>query len=346
MTRWAREIKYKGKVYSTLSELAREYGVKPATLLERVREYGWPLHKAVAFKHDLSVTYKGKRYDNLKVLCNKYNRDSEIVARRLRAGDDIDQAMAHEAKTGSRGIAVSHSEYSAFLKQHGMKPIDKYKGSLSASSIECLTCGFQRTTALSDLKRAINKGHKLCSACSGTRFTDKTYRIELKKKHPTIVLIGKFVNKGTRARHECLTCGHRWMTLPWTLTHSSGGCGNCSRSKNSTVAIEWLQAIERRKGRNILHAGNGPEQTIKGVDGYRFLRVDGFDPKTNTVYEFYGDAYHGNLEIYDEDARCHPFNKSVTAKELYDQTMKREAVLRKSGFKVVSIWENDYRSAA
>ena len=53
------------------------------------------------------------------------------------------------------------------------------------------------------------------------------------------------------------------------------------------TALKWLAWLEHSTGVKIQHAGNGGEVKI------RPYKVDGFDPVTNTVYEFYGCVYHG-----------------------------------------------------
>ena len=68
--------------------------------------------------------------------------------------------------------------------------------------------------------------------------------------------------------------------------------------------------------------------------------VDGFDPKTNTIYEFNGDYWHGNPKRY----KSNDINPSVkkTFGELYKITINKEKQLKKLGFKIVSIWESDW----
>ena len=68
--------------------------------------------------------------------------------------------------------------------------------------------------------------------------------------------------------------------------------------------------------------------------------VDGYDPVTNTIYEFNGDFWHGNPELYDSSDINTALNK--TFGELYEKTIKREEILIKKGYNVVSIWENDF----
>jgi len=80
------------------------------------------------------------------------------------------------------------------------------------------------------------------------------------------------------------------------------------------------------------------EKTIK-IKSKSFY-VDGFCPKTNTVYEFYGDFWHGNPKKYNS-FEINPFSKK-TYGELYNLTMKREKILKTNGYKIISVWESDF----
>ncbi|MCK5017335.1 MAG: hypothetical protein KAS32_09695, partial [Candidatus Peribacteraceae bacterium] len=71
------------------------------------------------------------------------------------------------------------------------------------------------------------------------------------------------------------------------------------------------------------------------------IHTDGFDLKTNTVYEFLGDFWHGNPEIYNA-GQINPTNKKLFGK-LHQETFDRFRLLEKAGFKVVYIWEKDFR---
>lgn len=68
--------------------------------------------------------------------------------------------------------------------------------------------------------------------------------------------------------------------------------------------------------------------------------VDGYDPTTNTIYEFLGDYWHGNPKIY----KPFEYNKKVgkTFGELYENTIKRNEELELLGYNVVFMWESEY----
>ena len=72
----------------------------------------------------------------------------------------------------------------------------------------------------------------------------------------------------------------------------------------------------------------------------KYYLADGYCSETNTVYEFNGDYWHGNPDVYNAD----DINKSTKTSfgELYKNTIRKENMLTKMGFNIVSIWENDW----
>lgn len=104
------------------------------------------------------------------------------------------------------------------------------------------------------------------------------------------------------------------------------GCQKCAYTIRKTEN-DWLDII----GLDI----NDRQILING-----FL-VDGFDKNLNTIYEFYGDYWHGNPDIYN----LLDLNKTVgeTFGELYKKTIDREEKLKSLGYTIVSIWESDYK---
>lgn len=102
--------------------------------------------------------------------------------------------------------------------------------------------------------------------------------------------------------------------------------------QRSRIADQWLDEI------------NVPEEQrecwIQLKE--RRIKVDGYDPRTNTVYEFYGDYWHGNPSKFPPNMENKQTHKTMG--QLYQNTLDREAALEEHGFKVVSIWEEKFRS--
>lgn len=118
------------------------------------------------------------------------------------------------------------------------------------------------------------------------------------------------------------------------------GCPRCATRSSSRKSISWIEWIAHREGIRIQHAYNGGEHVMH-IDGVR-RRADGYCASTNTVYEFDGDAYHGNPSRYAPDHRCHPYNKAITASQLYDHTVRKHDAIRAAGYHLVTIWESEF----
>lgn len=102
-----------------------------------------------------------------------------------------------------------------------------------------------------------------------------------------------------------------------------------SRSSNkSSKEIKWLNDIG-------IPCDNAHRQVL-----ILTYHVDGFDPNTNTVYEFLGDFWHGNLNHYNP-SDINPCNK-CSYKQLYDQTFIRLNNIKNAGYNVIYIWESEY----
>lgn len=86
----------------------------------------------------------------------------------------------------------------------------------------------------------------------------------------------------------------------------------------------------------IQHAENDGEYTIPNTK----YKVDGYCKKTNTIYEFAGDMWHGNPEKYNPMA-INRVNKKLYC-ELYLKTFKKELLIMELGYNYVSIWESEY----
>jgi hypothetical protein len=108
----------------------------------------------------------------------------------------------------------------------------------------------------------------------------------------------------------------------------------------SWLCVYWLESIAEQEGINIQHALNIGEYVIPGTR----YKADGYCKETNTIYEFHGDRWHGNPQIFESNVKCHPYNEDITAGELYENTVKRENQIISLGYNLVVMWENNYNT--
>jgi len=212
----------------------------------------------------------------------------------------------------------------------------RYTNSHSKININCNVHGIFSQNVFDHLNgsgcpKCANK-HKYTTA----EFIEKSNNIH-RCKYDYLKTVYK--NWNTKISIKCPIHGY-FMQVP--NNHLRGhGCPRCAivKSKNySLKAIKWLDSLATDSDINIRHALNGGEYIIPHTN----LKVDGFYEKSNTVYEFYGDAFHGNLNIFGGNYKCHPYDKNITAKELFEKTQCRELKIKDMGYNIVTIWENEW----
>ena len=114
--------------------------------------------------------------------------------------------------------------------------------------------------------------------------------------------------------------------------HINGADCNVCRGNSSKKELEWLESF---KTINLLF-----QYRIHHDNGY--YDVDGYDPETNTVYEFLGDYWHSNIAChYIYPDKIHP-TIGITHSENYLKTINRINTLEKIGYSVIYTWENDW----
>lgn len=107
------------------------------------------------------------------------------------------------------------------------------------------------------------------------------------------------------------------------------GCPKCN-PKSSRAEQRWL-----------ISQGVPEEYWQYKIPGSR-LEADGYDPRTNTIYEFDGDFFHGNPKLYNPQEVNQVSGKAFG--ELYEATLARRQAIRNLGYKLVWIWCSDFKS--
>ncbi|MCK9369635.1 hypothetical protein M0R04_06985 [Candidatus Dojkabacteria bacterium] len=106
----------------------------------------------------------------------------------------------------------------------------------------------------------------------------------------------------------------------------------------SYACIGWLESIIEKENLHIQHALNGGEYSIPRTP----CHADGFCRETNTIYEFYGDYWHGNPKVYEPEF-INQIN-SKTMGELYTATIIRENKIKELGYNLITVWESDFNN--
>jgi very-short-patch-repair endonuclease len=111
--------------------------------------------------------------------------------------------------------------------------------------------------------------------------------------------------------------------------------------QNYSDVSQWLfNSICENINVKCLYATQGREQyfTLEGIKGY----FDFFIPEHKIVIEYDGDSIHANPKFYEDYECCHPFNRSLTAKQIREKDRLRDEILQKNGYKIIRVWHSDY----
>ena len=136
-----------------------------------------------------------------------------------------------------------------------------------------------------------------------------------------------YKNSGTKIDIICKIHGI-FKQLPGN--HLSGyGCPYCF-GNISNKEFNWLNHLQIKiEYRNV------------NIKEWKRKLIDGYNPITNTIYEFLSDYWHGNpnsrFKPNDINSKC---NK--TFKQLYDETFVKLNKLKSFGYTVKYIWESDW----
>jgi hypothetical protein len=173
-----------------------------------------------------------------------------------------------------------------------------------------------------------------CNQCGYERVSEKlsdTFDTTIQKANLTHKNKYQYVRlyKENGDRFLEIICPKHGIFKQIASNHIKGyGCPDCSFTNISKMENSWLDSI------GILKENRSITLPFLGR-----LRVDGYDPSTNTIYEFYGDFWHGNPKIYqlfDKNSR-----NGKTFKELFDSTIIRENKIKKY-YNLITIWESDW----
>jgi hypothetical protein len=171
----------------------------------------------------------------------------------------------------------------------------------------CKKCMISKfTNTFNDFK---NKSHKVWD--DEYEYDEKTY-------------INMRINMKVRCKK------HGWFKVtPDNHISKKRGCPKCGNN-SSKVENDWLDSLK---------IPDSWRQSIINVDN-KIYKLDALDVENKVIYEFYGDYWHGNPLIYDENSINEKNGKRFG--ELYDKTIERENSLKKLGYKIISIWESDF----
>ena len=123
----------------------------------------------------------------------------------------------------------------------------------------------------------------------------------------------------------------------------------------SYAACQWIEKQSELIGEHIHHAlcGHRGEFSVK-IGGKKFF-VDGYEPKTRTIFQYYRCKWHGcpcqkerNSLDEERSSEQRPLGRSnsgagasqaLSSEERYTKTIDLEEKMKEQGFKLISVWE-------
>lgn len=189
-------------------------------------------------------------------------------------------------------------------------------------------------------------GKRGCPDCAGNapwtlqRFLTKAKKIHGDKYDYSCITEDHIKNSKSRIPIICRNCQDSLLPDISHHINRKSGCQRCCFNKGSKVALEWLKSIEEREG-IIIQCSISPmgEFRIRTPNG-RHYKADGYHASTNTIYEYYGDYWHGNPKIYNLSDINKTKKKSYG--ELYQRTIDRENYIKSLGYNLVIKWGTDF----
>lgn len=139
-----------------------------------------------------------------------------------------------------------------------------------------------------------------------------------------------YINSFSKIKIKCHKHG---LFLQRPNSHLTGvGCPSCGKICSKQES-DWLDSLNIPKDKDH-------RQVYILIKNKRYF-ADGYNPITKTVYEFYGDKWHGNPKIYDLNKIDNVMK--ISYKDAYNRTITRENILKNAGYNIVSIWESEWR---
>jgi len=269
-------------------------------------------------EYDYSLVRYMNNYTPVQITCKKHGIFLQAPKEHLKGS----QCPSCSDRKSSKSIFVAKA-----MVVHGKNYFYdkvKYKNNKTAVEIKCLQCGIYFIQTPQHHLRGSG-----CSACSKVKpYNNVTFATAAGMNHNNKYNYKNVVYKNNKTEVEIL-CKEHGTFKQRPDAHLRGvGCPKCKR-RVSGKETTWLDALgidERQK-------------RISLMDG-TYIFADGF--KGNTIYEFLGDFWHGNLDRYNGNDINRVCKKTMD--QLNCKTFERLEKIVASGFNVFYIWESIYDS--
>lgn len=212
--------------------------------------------------------YKNNR-TRVDVMCNVCGNTFSPKASSLYMGHGCPYCSGRVGKTTEQFI----DEMSE--KNPNVKILGKYKNSKTKIETLCNKCGH----LWKPTPNTLLKGEG-CPKCSGLmKKTQEEFVEEMRIKHPTITVIGEYINNRTKVKCFCNECKTYFFSAPHTMLSNGNGCSNCTTSRGENRIKEWL---------NDNGFKYNTQHIFEDCKDVRVLPFDFYIPSYNVAIEYDG----------------------------------------------------------
>jgi len=242
--------------------------------------------------------YKNNR-TRVDVMCNVCGKTFSPKASSLYMGHGCPYCAGTYGKTTEQFI----DEMS--VKNPNVKILGKYRNSKSKIETLCLKCDYTWTPTPNTLLKGEG-----CPKCSGLmRKTQEEFVQEMAEKHPTITVIGEYVNNRVKVKCFCNNCNTYFYNSPHTMLSNENGCSNCATTSRGENRIkEWLndKGVEYKF-----------QHVFKECKDIRVLPFDFYIPSLNTAIEYDGIQHFEPKDFFGGEESFNKLKKHDSIKSNY-----------------------------
>ncbi len=143
----------------------------------------------------------------------------------------------------------------------------------------------------------------------------------------------KYTNTMSKVSILCKKHNSVFEQAPNNHVSGKAGCPKCSIniSKKENAWLNYIGLPDTKVHRQARIRIN-----------HKLFKVDGLDPTTNTIYEFWGDYWHGNPAIYNPGEINK--NSKKTFEFLYNRTIAKKKTIIDAGYNLIEMWESEWDS--
>lgn len=241
--------------------------------------------------------YKNNR-TRVDVMCNVCGNTFSPKALSLYMGHGCPYCAGTVGKTTEQFV----DEMS--VKNPNVKILGKYRNSKSKIETQCLRCDYIWTPTPNTLLKGEG-----CPKCSGLmRKTQDEFVREMAEKHPTVTVIGEYVNNRTKVKCFCNECETYFFSAPHTMLSNGNGCPNCTTSRGENRIKEWLKnkAIDFK-----------PQHIFDDCKDVRVLPFDFYIPSHNLAIEYDGIQHFEPKDFFGGIESFNTLKKHDSIKDSY-----------------------------